>query len=454
MKQPIISRRRLLRGAAVLAAGAGASALAACTPAATPAPAAPAAPDAPGGAKAPVVLKGATVNWLGGAWSFLPALDPVIDAFANDWAKQNNVTLKIERDQNSGPKIQTAIETGSGANIIQSATPPPVYARALADVSDVANALSAEGGGYVPAASFIGQSAPGKWLALPLGQHNWFMNYREDWFKEEGVTKFPDTWEELLAAGKKLKAKGRPFGFTLSDKARGDGNATPYLLLWSFGGKEFNPDGTLALDSKGTLDALNFAIQLHNEACDPAQTAYDDGANNAGFLAEKISLTPNVNTIYIPALKNNAKLAAAMNHAIPPKGPAGRFGAATLPWWGILNHTKGADLDAAKDLIKNFFSIKNLGAFYKAGQGYILPLLPKYESEPIWPTDPKLAIAKEMFKLALPAGHALPHNNKLSGLMQEKVLIGKLFSQACNTGNARAALDGVLKDIDDLKLLT
>ena len=38
--------------------------------------------------------------------------------------------------------------------------------------------------------------------------------------------------------------------------------------------------------------------------------------------------------------------------------------------------------------------------------------------------------------------------------MQEKVLIGKLFSQACNTGNARAALDGVLKDINDLKLLS
>lgn len=454
MSQTKLTRRALLKGAGIAALGTGVSALAACSaPAPTPAPAKPADTGAAKPA-APVTLKGATVNWLGGAWSFLPELDPVIDNFANDWAKQNNVTLKIERDQNFGPKIQTAIETGTGANIIQTATPPPVYAKALADVSDIANHLSTEGGGYVPAAPFIGQSAPGKWIAVPLGQHNWFMNYREDWFKEEGATKFPDTWEELLAVGKKLKAKGRPFGFTFSDKAGGDGNATPYLLLWAFGGKEFDPDGKLVLDSKGTLDALNFAIQLHNDAGDPAETAYDDGANNAGFLAGKISLTPNVNTIYLPATKNNPAIATAMNHAIPPKGPAGRFGAATLPWWGILSHTKGADLDAAKDLIKNFFSIKNLGAFYKAGQGYILPLLPKYETEPIWPADPKLAIAKDMFKLALPAGYALPNNSKLSGLMQEKVLIGKLFSQACNTGNARAALDGVLKDINDLKLLS
>ncbi len=444
-----LNRRKFLKIAGFSATGASAAALVACTPAATPAPA-----PAPGAPKAPVVLKGATVNWLGGAWSFLPELDPVIDTFANDWAKQNNVTLNIERDQNSGPKILTAIETGSGANIIQSATPPPVYAKALVDVSDVCNAISAEGGGYVPAANFIGQSAPGKWIAAPLGQHNWFMNYRADWFAEEGATKFPDTWDELLTVGKKLKAKGRPYGFTLSDKAAGDGNATPYLLLWAFGGKEFNPDGSLALDSKETMAALEYAIQMHNDAGDPGQVAYDDGANNAAFLAGKISLTPNVNTIYLPATKNNPAIAAAMNHAIPPKGPAGRFGAATLPWWGILNHTKGANLDAAKDLIKNFFSIKNLGAFYKAGQGYILPLLPKYETEAIWPADPKLAIAKDMFKLALPAGYALPNNSKLSSLMQEKVLIGKLFSQACSTGKARAALDGVMKDIADLKLLS
>ena len=97
--------------------------------------------------------------------------------------------------------------------------------------------------------------------------------------------------------------------------------------------------------------------------------------------------------------------------------------------------------------------MENFGAFYKAGQGYILPLLPGYETEPIWPEDPKLAIAKDMFKLALPAGYALPQQTKLAALIQDKIIIGKLFSQACSTGDARAALDGVMKDIADLELL-
>ena len=101
----------------------------------------------------------------------------------------------------------------------------------------------------------------------------------------------------------------------------------------------------------------------------------------------------------------------------------------------------------------DFMAMKNLGKFYKAGQGYILPLLPKYDSEDIWPTDPKLAIAKEMFKLALPAGYALKNQNKLASLMQSKLIVGKMFAQATILNDSRKALDGALKDIADLKLL-
>ena len=438
--QARVTRRDFLRigGLAVLG-----SALAACGGA---------APATPNAGSAPVVLKGATVKYLAGPWSFLPELDTVIEAFANDWGKQTGVTVTFERDAQILPKIQTAIETKGGANIIGYSSPPAIFSKALLDVSDIAEDIGREGGGYLPAGPYQ-MVFDGKWLGVPIGQHNWFINYRQDWLKEEGLDTFPDTWEEALVLGKKLKAKGRPFGLTLSDQAGGDGNAVPRLMLWAFGGKEFNPDGSLALDSKETLAALEFCIQLHKDAGDPGENAYDDGANNAAFLASKISMTANVNTIYLPALKKTPDVAAGMNHALPPKGPGGRFGYGQLPWWGILNHTQGADLDAAKDLMKNFLSMKNFSAFYKAGQGYILPLLPKYEDQPIWPADPKLAIAKEMFKLALPAGYNLPNQTKLAALMQDKIVIGKLFSQALSTGDAKGALAGVMKDIEDLKLL-
>ena len=440
-----ITRRTFLKGAGIMTVSL--ATMAACVPAAAPA----GAPAAEAGA-APSAA-GATVNFLGGPWSFLPELDVVIETFANEWAAENNVTVTFERDAQLLPKIQTAIETGGNANIIQYSSPPQIFANALVDVTDITTELSEEGGGYLPNAPYQMGSEDGKWLGVPLGQHNWFINYRQDWLKEEGYDTFPDTWDEALTLGKILKEKGRPYGLTLSDQAGGDGNGVPRLMLWAFGGKEFNEDGSLALDSEETLAALEFAIQLHNDACDPGQVGYDDGANNAAFLAGKLSMTANVNTIYLPAIKNAPEIAEGMNHALPPEGPGGRFGYGQLPWWGILNHTEGADLTAASDLIRAFLKMENFGAFYKAGQGYILPLLPGYETEPIWPEDPKLAIAKDMFKLALPAGYALPQQTKLAALIQDKIIIGKLFSQACSTGDARAALDGVMKDIADLELL-
>lgn len=462
-----LSRRRTV--AAGAAAGA-AGILAACgdaAPAAAPAkapdptkaPAAAAPTTAPAAAapaaaptKAPVVLKGATVRWLGGEWGFLPGLTEVIEAFGNDWAKQNGVTITFEKTAELLPRVQTAIETKSGADIIQYSSPPATIADGLADVTDIAEFLGKEGGGYLPAAPFQ-QVFNGKWLGIPMGQHNWFVNYRQDWFKEEGYATFPDTWEEALKVGAKLKAKGRPYGICLSDQASGDGNANGRLLLWAFGGKEFNPDGSLALDSKETLASLEFAIELHKQANDPGGVGYNDSSNNTGFLASKISMALNVNTIYLPATKNNPDIAAGMNHSLPPKGPAGRFGYGQLPFWGIFKHSKGADFDASKDLLKQFFSIKNYSKFIQTGQGYILPLLPAYEKEPVWPTDPKLAIAKEMFKTALPAGHALKFQTKLSSLIQDRVIIGKLYSRAASSGNAKQALADTMKEIEDLKKL-
>ncbi|MFZ4656702.1 MAG: twin-arginine translocation signal domain-containing protein [Caldilineaceae bacterium] len=133
--QPV-TRRTFLKGAGMMTVG---MALAACAPVAAPA-GAPAA-DAPAAPSA----EGATINFLGGPWAFLPDLDVVIDEFAAKWGAENNVTINFERDAQLLPKIQTAIETGGAANIIQYSSPPQIFANALVDVTDIATELSEEG---------------------------------------------------------------------------------------------------------------------------------------------------------------------------------------------------------------------------------------------------------------------------------------------------------------------
>ena len=74
------------------------------------------------------------------------------------------------------------------------------------------------------------------------------MNYRKDWFDEVGVKKFPETWDEFLEAGIKLKAKGHPFGMSMGH-GFADNYSWLYPLLWSYGVTVMDKDGKkVALD--------------------------------------------------------------------------------------------------------------------------------------------------------------------------------------------------------------
>src|SRR5262245_46930306 len=164
-----------------------------------------------------------------------------------------------------------------------------------------------------------------------FGQAPAAWNYRTNMFKAAGLDKFPDTFDELLVAGKKLYDKGTPVGMTLGH-APGDGRSTNYPVLWAFGGKEFEADGkTVALNSPQTLKAVEWYTEIY-KVMDPGVTAWLDPDNNQAFLAGKVSATVNVNTIYLaartaaPTDPAKKMLIDNMDHPHRPAGPAGRFG--------------------------------------------------------------------------------------------------------------------------------
>jgi multiple sugar transport system substrate-binding protein len=445
--KPALSRRQFLR---VSALSAGALALAACAvPAAAPAATAEAEEGATA-AGAPAVLQGATINFLSGGW-FVPELVDAFQAFATEWATQNNVTFAIDVDsQNSRAKLATAIETGQGANLAQIDFAPISIREALVDVTDIAEQLQAQQGEFSPASRYT-CTFDGQWLSIPYGEHPRMINYREDWFREVGFDTFPATWEEALEAGRLLKEAGHPYGWTLSDQSPADGVAACLVLLWAFGGKEFNADGSVALDSQETIDALNFAIQLYNDACDPASTSYQEATNNQAFLAGQISMTYNVNTIYLPAIDSNPELAEVMNHALPPAGPGGAHNYTGVASMVMLDHTEGIDRDAAHQFMLDFFTAENYANFIKEGQGYLIPSQPVYDDMDVWPTDPKLQATREAGKIGRVSGFELTSPNEMASLMQTQLIIPKMFSTACSTGDARAALDAAMAQVQEIQ---
>jgi multiple sugar transport system substrate-binding protein len=198
------------------------------------------------------------------------------------------------------------------------------------DVSDVAEEIAAQQGGFYDVFPVVTKGANG-WLGVPWCALGILLCYRKSWFDEIRFTSFPDTWARYREAGKLLKATGRPIGQTLGH-AYGDALVFSYPYLWSWGGKEVEADGkTVALDSKETLESVKFMVGFWKDAHDEGGLAWDDSSNNRAFLAGTICATSNAASIYIEALRKpeayqtekGTPLKDDILHAPYPRGSAG-----------------------------------------------------------------------------------------------------------------------------------
>src|SRR5438876_469721 len=175
--------------------------------------------------KPPSFPKGTTLNML--EWvSFVPASDVEFKRLAAEFGKLAGVEITVDQiNMNDlNPRIASAIETRSGPDIIMMISNwPHLYADGLADVDDVAEEIAKRDGAYYEHNRKV-SVVDNRWKAVPLCSVPSTWTYRDDWFKEAGATKFPDTWDELRKVGIELKKKGRPlgqaFGHSLGDQGR------------------------------------------------------------------------------------------------------------------------------------------------------------------------------------------------------------------------------------------
>src|SRR5262245_66186988 len=152
--------------------------------------------------KPPSFPKGTKLNVL--EWvSSVPASDVEFKRLAAEFGKVAgvDVTVDLINMNDLNPRIASAIETKSGPDIIMMISNwPHLYAGGLADVDDVAEEIGKRDGGYYEHIRKV-SVVDNRWKAVPLCSVPPAWNYREDWFKEAGASKFPDTWDELRKVG-------------------------------------------------------------------------------------------------------------------------------------------------------------------------------------------------------------------------------------------------------------
>jgi multiple sugar transport system substrate-binding protein len=375
--------------------------------------------------RAPAFAQGTTLHWVRGS-DYVPVSDQLIRTKLNEQA-QKDLGLRINLEAVDGLTIQarvtSSVQSGTGPDIISAINNwAQLYADSVADVSDVAEEIGKAQGGYYETSKAIAYDGK-KWLAVPNTIVGLQIVNRTSWWKEIGfdAENYPRTWDEWRAAGKTLKAKGRPLGQTLGH-AFGDANAFWYPYLWSWGGKEVEADGkTVVLNSKETIESVKFAVALWKEACDEGALAWDDSGNNRAFLAGTISATNNGASIYLEAKKKPDSYLTADGkplrddcfHTALPKGPGGQF-SYHVPFADMVMRY-GKNQKAAKDFLTQ--------------QGFSVGPTKMWEKHKLWKDDPIMAPFRTAAESGRFAGYAGPAGRKAAEVIS-KYLISDMYAKA------------------------
>jgi multiple sugar transport system substrate-binding protein len=103
--------------------------------------------------------------------------------------------------------------------------------------------------------------AAGKTLALPYVGNSQLFFYRKDLFEKYALNP-PKTWDDVLAAAKKIGEGEKMFGYVMR-AAAGNAVVADFMpLLWAFGGDVLDSSGKPVCDSPAAIDALKFMLQL------------------------------------------------------------------------------------------------------------------------------------------------------------------------------------------------
>src|SRR3954451_4540439 len=283
-------------------------------------------------------------------------------------------------------RVTTAAENGSGPDMTAIGFNWAfLFDEKFVDVSDIAAEIGKESGGWYESAQ-ESVVVNGKWKAIPFGNIGQLMNWRTDWFKQVGYDKFPETWDELLEAGIKLKKAGHPFGFELGH-GFGDNHGWLYPLLWSYGGREVEPDGkTVAIDSDETARAIDFCRRFFQQTMFEDVLGWTDVSNNKAWFAEQISCTNNAESILWLAKRDFPEIAKVTDQAMNPQAPKGRF--------HLLNCISHSVFDfspqkkEAHDFLRWVMDEKQLGGWYASADTYYQPFLHAYDNAPMWQGEP------------------------------------------------------------------
>ena len=372
------------------------------------------------------------------AVNYAPTSDAKLAELAKRFTKQSGVNVRIDHIQSvqMPAKLSAEIMGRSGHDIVSLEMHYPwLFQPGLLDVSDVCNDLARKHGDWYP---FAKEHAlvKGQWLGVPYLFISFPGSHRIDLFEKVGERE-PDTWDDLLRAGRKLKKLGHPVGFAISQTT--DSVSSLYSILWSYGAKDIAEDGkTVALNSKATEAAVDYVKALYDDAMDPAVLSWDNAANNQWLNSGKGSWIQNPISHYVVAKEQKLPVAELTGFHPSPAGPAGRHTVGVPRSLGIWKFSK--NVEPAKEFLQWFFEPQQYHEWVMSGANYNHPMWRDMENHPVWDIDKKYKPLKSIARYSHLYGWPAPPDERIQ-LITNSYIIPNMFAKVVtNTSKPKEAI--------------
>jgi multiple sugar transport system substrate-binding protein len=367
------------------------------------------------------------------AVNYAPASDVKLAEQAKRFTKHTGINVRIDHIQSvqMPAKLSAELMSKSGHDIISLEMHYPwLFQPGLADVSDIATDLAKKHGDWY---QFLREHAfvKGQWLGIPFMYVSFPGSHRIDLFEKVGE-RAPDTWDDLLRAGRKLKKLGHPVGFAISQTT--DAVSSLYSILWSYGAKDVAADGkTVAINSKETEAALEYVRALYTDAMDPAVLSWDNAANNQWLNSGKGSWIHNPVSHYVVAKQNKMPVADQTGFHPSPAGPAGRHTVGVPRSLGLWKFSR--NLEPAREFLKWFFEPAQYHEWIMSGDNYNHPTWRDMEAHPVWDIDPKYKPLKTMIQYSHLYGWPAPADEKLQ-VVTNSYIIPNMFAKVVTNASS------------------
>ena len=367
------------------------------------------------------------------AVNYAPASDAKLSEQAKRFTKQTGINVRIDHIQSvqMPAKLSAELMSKSGHDIISLEMHYPwLFQPGLADVSDIATDLAKKHGDWY---QFLREHAfvKGQWLGIPFMYVSFPGSHRIDLFEKVGE-RAPDTWDDLLRAGRKLKKLGHPVGFAISQTT--DSVSSLYSILWSYGAKDVAADGkTVAINAKETEAAIEYVRALYADAMDPAVLSWDNAANNQWLNSGKGSWIHNPVSHYVVARQNKMPVAEQTGFHPSPAGPGGRHTVGVPRSLGLWKFSK--NLEPAREFLKWFFEPAQYHEWIMSGDNYNHPTWRDMETHPVWDIDPKYKPLKTMIQYSHLYGWPAPADEKLQ-VITNSYIIPNMFAKAVTNASS------------------